>query len=236
MKKGLPGKYIKKYGFKEGWKHYKKDKGVAGECSKRTSGKRKKRITILNVKELNTMGKKRTHKKRIAHVVYGKRRTRHARRRVTTMGRSRRRVGMLPGGALPAIINGVMVGGSAIASTYAVNAIPGIKDQKTWIKALTQAGLGLAGVLLIRNPMIKKLSAGFIAGGAITAILPYLPETFQVSAFKGAARLPHSFSPSQLAELRTLGRPVNSAATMGKPVQSFGSSPYTGPRRYLRNY
>lgn len=232
MKKGLPSQYIKKYGFKNGWKHYKADQGrKAGACSK-TSGKTKKRITILNVKELKDMGK--TKRRKVRHVVYGKARTRHAKRRIVILrGTRRRAVSMIPAGTAGAIMNGALIGGSAIASTYAVNMIPGIKDQKTWIKAASQVGLGLLGAIMIKQPMIKKLAAGFIAGGAITAILPYLPESVQTSAFKGS-RIPRTFSPSELHELRTLGRPVTSV--MGKPVSSFGASPYNGPRSYLKQY
>lgn len=193
-RKGLPAKYAKQ-GFAKGWKAYK----AAQRKRKRVSGTSIKRSTTKK-RSSTTMAKRKTTKRRVY------------KRRAATPIRRRRRMGrrmpkILTAATLNTIIDGIVMGGSAIGSTLAINFIPWIRDQRPIIKSAIQAGLGAVAMPMTKNRLAKKAAMGAIVGSAITALLPYLPGEMKV--FGG-----REFTEGELAALQTMGKPYS----LGKPL------------------
>lgn len=213
-RKGLPKKYAK-MGFKKGWKAYKMAKGATKRAYKKVAGKVKRKSTKKVIK--------RTTKKRVYRMA-GKKKS-PVRRRKSSMMTNR---------TINALINGATIGGTAIASTLAVNKIPVIRDQNSWVKAAAQAGSGILGILFSKNLMAKKAWSGVVAGALMSVVLPLLPEGMRVF---GAAR---NLSSAELAELQTMGRPFSiaqSSQSMGRPVNvSTATAPVMGNSRGNRRY
>lgn len=206
-KPGLAKKYAK-YGFKKGWEM----KRAADRKRKRTSG---------------TTAKPKTTKKRSTQTMGNKKPgTAVAKRKPAAAPAPTKKVGkrmprLLTQQTLNTVIDGILIGGSAIGTTVGVNKIPVIRDLRPLFKSLIQTGSGIATIAMIKDKYAKKVGMGFIVGGAITAILPYLPEGMKV--FGG-----RPFTPGELASMRTMGKPFNiNANTMGKPV-NIPNSTYAG--------
>lgn len=200
---GLPKKYAK-YGFKKGWRLYKASK------RKRTSGTPRKKTTTTTVRKTTMAKPKRKYTKR--------RTTKAVTRKPRRYGR--RMPKLLSQQTINTIIDGLLIGGGAIGSTVAANTVPFLKDQRALIKSLGQAGIGAVSLGMFKDKYIKKLSMGMIVGGAISAILPFLPSDLKV--FGG-----RPFNASELSSLRvgkpfSLGRPVSVPA----PSMAGGKSSY----------
>jgi len=215
----LPKKYIKKYGISaKAWREYKKTlKG-------RTKAKRSRATVKRTVKRKTAAVKKKRSNLKNNIIIYGK--TKTTKKRTTTMAKRRktskkmgkarrRRAGFMNQRTVSAIVKGGMTAVGVITGLVAVNKLPWVKDQQPWIKAASQIALGIAGLTLVKQPMGKQVAAGIVTSGALSFILPMLPE----GVMAGARRL----SPTELNALRT-GKPAN--ILMGKPynINTAGGS------------
>lgn len=186
---GLPKKYAK-MGFARGWKAYKAAKRKAKSAVKRTVKKvtRKRKVTKRKpATGVKKMAKRRTVRKKKSY-------------------KRRPRRGLLTGRTANIVIDGATIGAGALGSVFALSKTPWVKDQAAWMKALIAAGIGVAGITLIKQPMAKKLFTGSIVGSAISLALPYMPEGFKFSGGRPLA-------PAEMNYLRT-GKPF----VMGKPA------------------
>ena len=122
--------------------------------------------------------------------------------------RRRRAPQLLSPTTMRIVMDGAIIGGSAVGSTVAVNLAPVIKDQAGWLKSLAQAGTGIALMTMQKNRQLKKAGMGCIVGGTISLALPLLPETMRVFGGRRA------FSPGELRALQTMGRPY----ALGRPA------------------
>lgn len=149
--------------FKRAWALQKR--GAKGLSRKKTASKptTKKRGT--------TMAKKKTTGKNVV-IRYRNRAAAKA------APKKRYKVSFLRNKVVNATVNGLVIGGSAIATTAVINMIPKVKDWKAWQKALLQGGAGLLGLLFVRNLWVKKVASGAIAGGGMTLTIPWLKERF----------------------------------------------------------
>lgn len=204
-KKGkLPTKYIKKYGISaKAWKEYRK-----GSLSGSSAVKKKKVIK-----------RKVTKKRLIKSVTTGavqmaKRKRKYTKRRKTRrLGSPGRSMRLIKGNTVNAIVDGFLVGGGAVGTTFAMNMIPFVKDQKAWIKALIQAGIGSVGIGLFKDKYVKKLMAGAVAGAAISLIIPFMPDSFKFSGGR-------DFTEAELEEIQSMGVPVSiTDRSMSGPVR-----------------
>lgn len=209
-KKGkLPKKYIKKYGISaKAWREYRKGSlsGAAKKSTKKKKAapKRKVKVTRKTItKSVRTGASTMARKKR----KYTKRK-----KRTRRLGASRK-MRLLSPKTFNAITDGFLVGGGAVGSTFALNMTPFVKDQKAWIKALIQAGVGVLGMGIFNNAYAKKLFAGSVAGAAISMIIPFMPDSFK---FAGSDA--RDFTEEELMELQSMGIPVEIEDTMGVPV------------------
>jgi len=221
-RKGLPKKYAK-MGFKKGWAEYKKARRSAAR--KRTSGSPASRPAARAAARTSGTAKKKTTTKRTGRPVAVKKTTRTAARTSKRTGRPTMK--RLQKNTLDALLNGALVGGGALVSSVAVNQIPVVKTQAPWIKSLANVAIGLGLVTMVKNPMVKKVGSGFIAGAAIEQLKPL------ISGF-GLTMGAREFNAAELAELQT-GRPVN-AAMLGKPVDVTRKGLSTGYSRGKRAY
>ena len=228
MALGLPKKYIKKYGVsKKAWDEFRKAKKRAAAKRKKSVKKvSKKKSPKKKVSKKKTAPKKQAKKKvsrtpkKKSSPKKGVKKMAKNKKKAGSKSRKSRRVTLLGNRTMNALINGGVIGGAAVGSTWIINMIPMVKDQASWIKALVQAGIGIGGMTFSRQLMVKKLFSGFIAGGAISLILPYMPEGFQFG---------RSFSNDELRQLQDgrAGRPIS----MGRPVSFSGR----GNRSYAKS-
>lgn len=202
MRKGLPAKYAK-HGFKRGWAMYK-----AAKRKYKTRGsspaKRASRPTTRT-----------TGATTMATTVKRRRPVRRA-MGASPVRRRRRAPRLLSQATLNTVMDGFLIGGSAIGSTMAMGMIPVIKDQRAWIKSLSQAALGIVMLSVFKDRYIKKASMGVIVGSGMSLILPMLPEGMRVFGRR-------SFSATELHKLQTLGKPYGIPRTsgpvyLGKPM------------------
>jgi len=216
-KPGLPKKYAK-LGFKKGWIEYKKAK--------------KARLSGSPAKPKKPAAKKPAAKKPAAKKVIIKKQTSN---KAKTMGKS---VKLLDKKTVDALISAGAVGVSAVGSTFLINKIPFIRDQKSWIKALTQAGIMIAGIPFAAHPVVKQFLSGFGTGAAISLIIPFLPEGFRFGGSTSGRR----FNAQELAELQTIGKPIKistiqkqklgRAVKVGRPVKVLSMGHSRGKRGY----
>jgi len=233
---GLKKKYInmaKKAGgtaktlFKRAWKLQKaKAKSPAALKRKKSKKKVAKKVT-------RKVSKKRTVKKTTT-----KRVTTMAKRKKSAAKAPKRRSkkGLISQRTQNILTNGLLVGGSAVGTTWAVNMIPMVKDQASWLRALIQAALGVTGLTFSRDKNMKTIFVGSIVGSAISLILPLLPADAKI--FGGARR----FSEDELLELQygaRTGKPMEIAGKpmkiAGRPANIMGGYP-RGTRNYLKNF
>lgn len=192
----LPKSIIKKYGItKRAWQVFRASKKpkTMGAKMKRKRGAAKRRSVVQSV--------------RLGAVP-------------AIRPRRRRAVSLLSGSTMKTIIDGGIIGGSALGTTFAMQKLPWIGTRPAWQKAITLAALGLLGVTFVRSPLVKKISSGAIVGGVICGFMPLMPEGFKFSG--------RELSPDEMEELATmgglmeipaLGRPFTPpGATMGAPI------------------
>lgn len=220
----LPKKYIKKYGIsKQAWRAFKNKTLSGGRKKKSTT---KKKVNVMARKKRKTTAKK-------------------TRRRVITQSvrmaapRRRRRASVMTNRYMNALINSGVVGAGAIGSTLLVNKTPFIADLKPWQKALIQVGIGVFGIPFVKSPMLKKAIGGATVGGAISLIIPLMPEGFSFySGGAAAAPTPVSgrpFTNQELKEMQSMGIPIDTPKsnsmgailnlnTMGRGTRSYANS------------
>lgn len=203
-KPGLPKKYAK-YGFKKGWKLFNAAKNSR---KKKTSGS----THVTPKLKGKTMAKKKRAKSGGTKIIV---RTAGApAKKRKTMGR-RRAPSLVSKKTMDAIIDGGIMGATAIGSTAALGVVPVVKEWPTIAKVATQVGTGIL-LLAPKDKYIKKAGMGVIIGSVISLILPRLPENLKV--FGGGRR---KFSQAELEKIRSLGKPVNipnSTRQLGRPM------------------
>lgn len=197
MRKGLPKKYAK-HGFKKGWAMYK-----AAQRRRKTTRGASAPATRASRPTTRTKGSAMPAKKATRRVI--------VRTGASPIRRRRRAPRLLSQTTLNTVIDGLLIGGSAIGSTMAMGALPVVKNQSAYIKSLSQAALGVVLMSMFKDRYIKKASMGMIVGSGISLVLPMLPEGMKV--FGGRRR----FSAAELHKMQTLGRPYGLPA-MGRPV------------------
>lgn len=225
-KGGLPKKYIKKYGVtKAAWKAYRR--GALKGTATTAAGRKKKRRVKRKTAKKRTTAKKTVIKsiKIGGKTTMAKRKYRRRKRRAPRRYGARR-MRLITGKTTKAIMNGGVIGGTAVLSTFILNKVPWVKDQSGWIKAAVQAGAGVLLLGMAKNEWVKKFGAGAITGGAISLIVPFMPEGFK---FAGGRK----FTEEELLELQTMGIPIDiaeEAAAMGLPIDIAGKTAEHRPK------
>jgi len=222
----LPKKYIKKYGGinKKAWRAFK-NRTLSGTTRK------KRKVTVMKRRKRRAAPKKR---RRVvtASVRMGARKKTARRRRVTIMSNR----------YMNALINSGAVGVGAIGSTIAMNKLPFVNTLTPWQKALIQVGIGVFGIPFVKNPMLKKVVGGATVGGAISLLIPFMPEGF--SFYAGGPVLPvatsgRPFTPSELTEMTAMGIPINTPGyksnNMGA-ILNLNTMGNRGSRSYAKAY
>lgn len=230
MKKpGLMKKYIKaaKGDFKKAWR-LQKAKKVSGLAGKKAV---KRKVTKKRAVKKATHT---TNKKRTVTVMARRKRRRVS---VSRKRRSPRRYGksVRMTNVTNALINGALVGSGAVASLWAVNLIPMVKTQSSWVKSGIQAAAGIVGLTFVRDLKAKKVFSGAVVGAVVQAAYQFLP-----SEAKFAGR---GLSNAELVELQTMGVPArvgmsdvyNPNAAMGVPVD-VSNDEYASAGRGSRSY
>ena len=223
---GLPKKYAK-LGFAKGWKAYKAAKRAAAakrkkgtkkkavkkhnpakkptkKTAKKAAPKKKKNGGLAamwikkaggnlakawRMKKAGT-GATSTKKKRSSTTMAKKKKSKKT-------GGSRRSVALLSPKVMNALVSGAAGGAGLVGGTAAINMLPVIKDQKTWLKALLQFLIGVAGLTFFKDKYMKMAFTGTTIGSIVTAAYPYLPENLKLAG--------RDFTREELAELATLG-------------------------------
>lgn len=122
----------------------------------------------------------------------------------------RRRVTLMSNQTINLLVKGGTVAGSILGSTWAINYTPWIRDRKPWQKALAQAAGGLLLWMFSRRPLVRLAALGLVSSAGITAALPYINQKM----------FGRRFSPSELAQLQTMGVPtaIGPSNGMGVPT------------------
>lgn len=192
---GLPKKYFKAFpgNLKKAWAAYKRDKS-GRKVSARGS---KKKITIKRVKTRSPMAAKK--KSKVAS----------AARRVA--GRAK---GFMTGRAGQVAMTALVATGGGIATSMLINKAPMVRDWSRGTKVLTQIGLGVAGVVFFKKPILKSM----FAGAAMAGVFGASKEFLKIDPLAGDAR---TLSPEALLSLvrgGSMGVPANTR--MGIPANT----------------
>ena len=190
-RKGLPGKYIRmaakagakgKTLFKKAWSMYR---------SAKSKGKKKSNPATYN----KGASKVATKTKTIVKYRYRNKPKKH------NPGNPRRqRVVWMRNKVINAGVNGLVIGGSTLASTALVNMLPLVSQWAAWQKALAQFSTGVLGYVFIPNIWMKKFFTGTIAGAGITWLLPWMREQFPEARFFGNQLTPYQVSRLQMGQ------------------------------------
>lgn len=195
---GLPKKYAK-LGFKEGWKAFKKVGGGAAKRATKQVSTRAKRVS--------------TKTKRVAKVAT--KRGRAVAKKVYTRAKP------VVSAGTGELINGAYIVGGAVASNAIVQKVPMISKMSPWAKIGIQGAAGVAGAMMAKKKVIKKLAVGSL----VAAGLNILRQNDMLATMTGPGE-PSKLTPSEWRAM--LGKPVNAMGvpvrTMGKPVRMNGPS------------
>lgn len=200
---GLPKSYFKRFpgNMKAAWKAFKKERGTA-KAPRKQKRSRKRAAPKSRNKEGGAIMAKRKGRKRAAV------------RKVAR--RARRRIGAAMATKPGKLIVGAGIAtAGGVASSFALNNIPKVKDMSAGTKVLAQLGIGLAAIMFGRKPWIKALGGGAVVAGAFGASKTFLNLNPLAGPGAGVSTLP----PDVMRQLMRgrLGRPVG-AVGMGRPV------------------
>jgi len=216
---GLPKKFAK-LGFKKGWALFRKSRGRASAPGKPKKVRRHKRAKKTGTPARNpsnggvVMAKKRGRKraavKRAAHRV--------ARRIGAGMDTK-------PGKVLMAA--GVAAAGG-IATSYALNHIPKVKDMSQTVKSGAQVAAGIAAILFGKKKWIKGLGAGAVIAGVFGVSKSVLKLDPMAGPGAGLSKLP----PEVMKRLINSGKMgIPASIRMGLPASIRMGGPLSTPVR-----
>jgi len=126
-------------------------------------------------------------------------------------GRARRALSSLRAGMDTRPGKVLMMAGTAaaggVATSFAINKLPKVRDLSPGVKSAIQGGVGLAAVFLGRKKWIKGLGAG----AAIAAVFGLTKSILKLDPLAGPGAGTPTLSPSQMARLTNGGMavPVN---------------------------
>lgn len=207
---GLPKKYIKLGGgvTKKAWRLYRAAKSSASKKIKSTFKKKKKTT------KKKTTKKKATSKKKYSSKPKTKKRTTMAKKK-SKKTYSSRRPKWSTSKAQAIAVDSLIIGGGVLGSTVAINKTPWIKDLKQWQRALTQAAIGIFGVMMTpkKNILMKK----FFGGAAVGSVLNFAPMVFP-NLTMGAGKNRRLTQPELNAVNMGIPHKFNGKKSMGKPV------------------
>lgn len=154
---GLPKSYFKRFpgNMKAAWKAFKKERGQGGSAPKhhKRAKAKKNRAPTRHPNTEVVMAKKKGRKR--AAVKHAARRVGH---KVRAAAETR------PGKLL--IMAGTAAA-SGVATSYAINHIPKVKDMDATVKSGIQGALGLAAIFLGKKKWIKSVGAGAVIAGVM---------------------------------------------------------------------
>jgi histidinol dehydrogenase len=200
---GLPKKYFKMFPgkLKQAWAKYKADKRGGAKAqvvhhAKKKSGK------PAGKRGGAKMAKTRKAVKRVAHKVRAGLETR-------------------PGKVL--MMAGTAAAGG-MATSFAINNIPKVKDMSQMSKAMIQGGAGLAAIVLGKKKWMKGLGSGAV----IAAVFGISKSVLKLDPLAGPGAGAPTLSPAQLRRITGMGVPA--AVTMNVPanVSMRGNAPAWG--------
>jgi hypothetical protein len=220
---GLPKKYFKMFpgNLKKGWAAFRAERGTP---KKKKSGAKKKHVHHAKKKThaVTTAkhggGKMAKKKKSVSHKV------RRAGRRFAAAAGTR------PGQVL--IMAGTAAAGG-VATSFAINNIPKVKELSAMNKSLIQGGLGIAAVLFGGK---RKWVKGLGAGSVIAAVFGLSKSVLNLNPLAGPGAGSPTLSPSQMARITGMNAPANvrmnlpASVRMNTPanVRMRGNAPVSG--------
>jgi len=159
---GLPKKYFKQFPgqLKKAWKAYKADGG--GAKVKKTKAPKKAK------KKAPTRAKKTYHKqtaktaKRKVHKMAKK----HHKKTHSKKARGTGQSGFAP---MQVITAAGMAAAGGVATSFAINKTPMVKDLSANLKAGIQGAAGVAAILFLRKRWMKSLGAGAVIAAVFSA-------------------------------------------------------------------
>lgn len=238
----LPKKYWK-MGLKDGWAAFKKKKAATARKLKQKLSTKKKKSTSTKKK---TSLKKKTSAKKSISTYRSKTKGKNTMPKKSSYKKPRWSAKK----AQEIAIDSIVIGGSAIASTYAINNIPYVKNWKPWQRALTQGTIGILGAIFTprQHVLVKK----FFGGAGVGSVLNFSRQLFpQFSMSGGKSRtltnneinhitgnnqnmgVPYNIAESNsMNKSHDMGVPVN----LGVPVKLSGRFSRRGNRSYTSSY
>lgn len=182
---GLPKKYFKMFpgNLKRAWAKYKADKG-GGSSTPATTHKKKKK----------SGGHSGHHHKG------------------GNMAKKKSAGGQFGGSPVKVLMFAGLAAGGGVATSYAVNKTPKVKDLSAGMKSGLQIAAGLAGMFFLKNKWLKGLSAGAVVAGTMGGVKAVLKV--DPLAGPGGPKLP----PGEMNRLTNgrMGVPAN--VRMGVPA------------------
>lgn len=190
---GLPKKYFKMFpgNLKKGWAAFRAERGTP---KKKKSGGKKH------------VAKKKTHAVTTAKHGGGKMAKAKKKIKSAAKGAARRfkaAAGTRPGQVL--IMAGTAAAGG-VATSFAVNNIPKVKELSAMNKSLIQGGLGLAAVMFGGK---RKWVKGLGAGSVIAAVFGLSKSVLNLNPLAGPGAGAPTLSPSQMARITGMSVPAN---------------------------
>jgi len=232
---GLPSKYFKMHpgNLKKAWAAYRADRGGA----KKAAPRRKKKHTRARVKRRrkssgspspanNHGGDKMAKRKKRRGVARAKSVARKGVRRLKELGSSR------PGQVL---ISAAQAAVGGVATSFALNNIPKVKDMSTATKSGAQVALGLAGIFFGKNRWMKSLGAGSVIAG----VFGITKEVLKLNPLAGPGPTMATLPPDVMRRLINrgsmglparvrMGLPANVRMGLPARVRMSGSNSYGG--------
>lgn len=195
---GLPKKYFKMFpgNLKKGWAAFRAERGVP----KKKTGKKKKTHATASVAK-HGGGKMAKAKKKIHHAAKGAAR------------RFKAAAGTRPGQVL--IMAGTAAAGG-VATSFAINNIPKVKELSAMNKSLIQGGLGVAAIMFGGK---RKWVKGLGAGSVIAAVFGLSKSVLNLNPLAGPGAGSPTLSPSQMARLTGMNVPANVRMNLPARVQ-----------------
>lgn len=126
-------------------------------------------------------------------------------------GRARAGLDTRPGKVLVAA---GMAAAGGVATSYAINHIPKVKDFSQNVKSGVQLAAGVAAIMFGKKRWIKSLGAGAVVAGVFSVV----KSVSGINPLAGPSAGMPTLPPSQFRKLVNMGAPANSVR-MGDPAR-----------------
>jgi hypothetical protein len=217
---GLPKKYWKLHpgNLKKAWAAFRAEKGTKKSAPKKRKVAKKRTYKKTTKREPLIMAKAKRHSKarRVARRV-----VHHSRR----AGRGiKSAMGTKPG---QVVLMATTAAAGGVATSFAINNIPKVRDMSPMTKSLVQGGLGVAAIMFGGK---RKWVKGLGAGAVIASIFGLSKSVLKLDPLAGPSSGSPTLSPAAMQKLLSGGRmssPVRNVS-MNRPAAVTMNRPASG--------